>query len=225
MIITRKIYETRKGEVELCYSILKNLHLDEQPKGQIITIDEKHTERFAPILKSNILLMLYNLVEACVTQGFVEIYDSIEDNGLAYKDLIEDIRNMWSDNKIAKAKSSNASLSTEVRDIITTIISNGSITLKKDDLSISGNLDARVIRKLLDDHKIYITDKTEKFHMRLVKNKRNSLAHGLESFGDGSRDITVSQLEDIKDEVLKFIEAVIDCMTMYYDKQLYRVHK
>jgi len=226
MITTKQIYETRKKEVELCYSVLLDLYLDEQPNGKTMIIDKTHTERFAPILKSNILLMLYNLVEACVTSGFVEIYDSIKDNGLAYKDLIESIRNIWSNYEIGKTRTSTSTQTTyerKVRDIIATVISDSSIALTKDALAISGNLDAKEIRRLLAGHSISISDKTDKFNMLLVKNKRNDLAHGLDSFADSARDITIKQLADIKEEVLNFIGEVITCMTLYYNGQLYRV--
>jgi len=226
MITTMQIYETRKVEIELCYSILLDLRLDEQPHGGTVTIDRAHTELFAPILKSNILLMLYNLVEACITTGFVEIYDSIKDSGLAYKDLIEAIRNIWLNFEIGQSRTATSTTTTyekKVQGIISRVISGGSIILTKDALAISGNLDARAIRKLLDDHAITNTDRTDKFHILLVKNKRNALAHGIDSFGESARDITISQLTDIKDEVLNFIYSVIKCMKSYYDGKEYRL--
>ena len=128
MITTMQIYETRKVEIELCYSILLDLRLDEQPHGRTVTIDRTHTEQFAPILKSNILLMLYNLVEACVTTGFVEIYDSIKDSGLAYKDLITEIRNIWSNFEIGQSSTATAITATyekKVQYIISRVISGG----------------------------------------------------------------------------------------------------
>ena len=85
--------------------------------------------------------------------------------------------------------------------------------------------DARTIRELLDNHNIDIADKRDKFHMLTVKSKRNALAHGEESFSDCAREITISQLKEIKDEVLSFIGEVIICMTTYYDTQLYRDRK
>lgn len=226
MTTTTQIFETRKAEIELCYSILLDLKLDEQPKGGTTTIDCEHTEQFAPILKSNILLMLYNLIEACVTSGFVEIYDSIKDGGLAYKDLVDEIRNIWSNYQIRKSNTLTSTRKTyeiRVQEIITTVISNSSIELTKEALSISGNLDAKAIRQLMDKHKITVSDRTDKFNMLLVKNKRNSLAHGLDSFGDCARDISIAQLADIKNEVLNFISDVISCMSEYYDKKLYRI--
>lgn len=226
MITTARIYETRKAEIELCYSILLDLQLDEQPHGGTVAIDKTHTEQFAPILKSNILLMLYNLVEACVTTGFVEIYDSIKDSCLAYKDLIEAIRNIWSNFEIGQSRTATATTTTyekKVQGIIAKVISGGSIVLTKDALAISGNLDARTIRQLLDDHAINVTDRTDKFHMLLVKRKRNDLAHGIDSFGESARDISISQLSEIKDEVLIFMSSVITCMKSYYDGREYRM--
>jgi hypothetical protein len=227
MITTMQIFETRKTEIELSYSVLLDLKLEEQPNGKTITIDKAHTERFAPILKSNILLMLYNLVEACVRMGFVEIYDSIKDSGLAYKDLIESIRNIWSNFEIRQTiKPANATPTTyenKVQSIISKVISGGTIILTEDALSISGNLDARAIRQLLDDHSINITDRTDKHHVLLVKNKRNALGHGIDSFGESARDISIIQLAEIKDEVLNFIFSVIGCMKLYYDGREYQI--
>jgi len=171
--------------------------------------------------------MLYNLVEACVTTGFVEIYDSIKDSGLAYKDLVEDVRNIWSNYEIGQSETSTSTQTTyekKVQGIISNVISGSAIILTKDALKISGNLDARAIRSLLDDHAITVTDRADKFHMLLVKNKRNTLAHGIDSFGESARDISVCQLADIKNEVLVFISTVINCMKDYYDRRGYSIN-
>lgn len=224
MTETKRIYETRKEEIELCYSILLDLKLDEQPNGRTLAIDNHHTERFAPVLKSNILLMLYNLVEACVTSGFVEIYDCIKDNHFAYKQLINAIQDIWSNFEIKKAHKATATQTTyeqQVKSIISTVITDGTIELGKEALSISGNLDARAIRELLNGHNIRIADQTDKLHMLTVKNKRNALAHGEESFGDCAREITIKQISEIKEEVLSFISDVLNCLSDYYEQQLF----
>lgn len=97
------------------------------------------------------------------------------------------------------------------------------IKFTKNILQISGNLDARAIRELLKEHKISFPDQTDKHKMFIVKQKRNQLAHGEESFGDSARDFTVSDLEDFKDEVLVFIGNVIDTMKEYHDDKKYLV--
>ena len=54
-----------------------------------------------------------------------------------------------------------------------------------------------------------------------VKSKRNSLAHGDESFSHCARDLTVSDLESIKDTVLLFIREILDGMDLYFDEKQY----
>jgi len=54
-----------------------------------------------------------------------------------------------------------------------------------------------------------------------VKTKRNSLAHGDESFDEAARDLTLEDLEKIKSEVLIFIEDAIKGMELYYNNKLY----
>lgn len=220
------LFEERKAEIEFYYSILKDM---DSSNGRINTIDNARFER---ILKSNFLLMLYNLIEACITTGFLEIYEAIENHGNTYVDLISEFQRIWSDYKVSGPSESTANQGTYkkiVRDILDDILSNKPLEFKTTDqikftkniLQISGNLDARAIRELLKDHKITFSDQTDKPKILIVKRKRNQLAHGEESFGDSARDYTVSDLEDFKDEVLGFINAVLDTMKEYYDNKRY----
>lgn len=223
---TITLFEERKEEIEFYYSILKDI---DSSNGKINTIDNPRFER---ILKSNFLLMLYNLIEACITTGFIEIYEAIESHGNTYVDLITEFQRIWSDYKISEPSENTANLRTYkriVRNILADILASKALEFETTDpikftkniLRISGNLDARAIRDLLNDHNITFTDKKDKPKMLIVKRKRNQLAHGEESFGDSARDYTVSDLEDFKDEVLGFINAVLDTMKEYYDNKRY----
>lgn len=220
------LFEERKTEIKFYYSILKDI---DSSNGKINTIDNA---RFGRILKSNFLLMLYNLIEACITTGFIEIYEAIENHGNTYMDLITEFQRIWSDYKVGEPSENTANQGTYkkiVRNILNDILANkplefetiDQIKFTKNILRISGNLDARAIRDLLNDHKIIFSDQTDKPKMLIVKRKRNQLAHGEESFGDSARDYTVSDLEDFKDEVLSFIKAVLDTMKEYYDNKRY----
>ena len=220
------LFEERKTEIEFYYSILKDL---DSSNGKINTIDNARFER---ILKSNFLLMLYNLIEACITTGFIEIYEAIETYGNTYMELIEEFQRIWSDFKVSEPSENTANQGTYkriVRNILSDILSNrplefglaDQVKFTKSILRISGNLDARAIRDLLNDHKIVLADQAEKPKMLTVKRKRNQLAHGEESFGDSARDYTVADLEDFKDEVLGFIKSVLDTMKEYYDNKDY----
>lgn len=51
-----------------------------------------------------------------------------------------------------------------------------------------------------------------------VKKKRNSLAHGDESFSRCARDLTLTDLETIKDTVIQFIQEILICCREAFKK-------
>lgn len=103
---TIMLFEERKTEIEFYYSILKDL---DSSNGKINTIDNARFER---ILKSNFLLMLYNLIEACITTGFIEIYEAIEIHGNTYVDLITEFQRIWSDYRVSEPSENTANQGT-----------------------------------------------------------------------------------------------------------------
>lgn len=215
---TFTLFEDRKAEIEFYYSIMLDI---ENNTGRIQTIDNS---KFFRILKSNFLLMLYNLVEACVVSGMLEIYESLNQSKRGYNDLIEEIQNLWSNYRIGniyKSSGTQASYERGVREIILQVIADEPVFLNRSALEISGNLDARRIKKLCDKHCIRYIASDDDGCLQTVKEKRQNLAHGDESFGDCARDMTLSQLEHIKDEVIRFIGAILDGMKNYYDNKLY----
>lgn len=218
MINTFDLYNDRINEIEFYYSIM--VEIDNESEN-IQTIDNG---RFLRILKSNFLLMLYNFVEACVVSGMMEIYEKLKNSGNSYNDLINEIRIMWSNYEIGKVYSNVAGRSAyedRVQSIINQVITSQPIILSKEVLGISGNLDARVIKRLCDKHRIRYVASDDDGCLKTVKDKRNNLAHGDESFGDCARDMTLSDLEHIKDEVVRFITGILDGMKDYYDNKKY----
>ena len=212
------LFEDRKAEIEFYYSIMLDIEND---TGKIQTIDNS---KFFRILKSNFLLMLYNLVEACVVSGMLEIYESLKQSQSGYNELIEEIQSLWSKYKIGeiyKSLGTRSSYEKGVREIIAQVITDEPVFLNRAALEISGNLDARRIKNLCDKHCIRYVASDDDGCLKTVKEKRQNLAHGDESFGDCARDMTLSQLEHIKDEVIRFIGSILNGMKNYYDNKLY----
>ncbi|WP_371380930.1 MAE_28990/MAE_18760 family HEPN-like nuclease [Sporomusa aerivorans] len=215
---TMLLFDDRVSEIEFYYSIMLD---SENGSGKIQTIDNA---RFQRILKSNFLLMLYNLVEACVISGLMEIYENLKNSGSSYGDLIVEIRSIWSNHEIGKVYSNVAGRAVyedRVKSIINHVISSQPIILSREAIGISGNLDARVIKKLCDKHRIRYVASDEDGCLKIVKDKRNNLAHGDESFGDCARDMTLTDLEHIKDGVVCFIRAILYGMKEYHDNKHY----
>lgn len=215
---TFTLFEDRAKEIEFYYSIMVEI---DNESGNIQTIDNG---RFLKILKSNFLLMLYNLVEACVASGMMEIYEKLKNSGSSYGELISEIRAIWSNYEIGKVYSNLAGKSAyeeRVQLIINHVIASQPIALNKEALGISGNLDARAIKRLCDKHRIRYVASDDDGCLKIVKDKRNNLAHGDESFGDCARDMSIADLEHIKDEVSRFIRGILDGMKEYYDNKRY----
>lgn len=219
MITTHEVFEDRKSEIEFYYSVM--VDIDDEAKRAINTIDN---QRFFRIMKSNFLLMLYNLVEATFTTGMLEIYDELKDDNCAYESVIDEIQNIWRDYKVKEIYKAESGLSTytnRVQKIVVDITQNTPLTLTKGMLGINGNLNAKQIKDICDRHRIRYRVTDDQLVLEKVKKKRNSLAHGDESFSRCARDLTLSDLETIKDTVLLFISEIITGMDAYYEGKQY----
>jgi len=229
MILTKTLFNGRKDEIEFYFEILSDIikpeAVTDRQKAEIKT---KDNGRFIRISKSNFLVMLYNLIESCVKSGFEEIYEVLKSENISYVQASYALRDIWSNHEISKAHQSTANRETygkRVKNILDHVISNAPVALSKKviETMASGNLDARKIRELLEKHDIGFTETHNggKPHMLTVKNKRNSLAHGEESFDEAARDLTIEDLEKIKNEVLVFIEDALSGIETYYNDRLY----
>ena len=216
---TLGIFEDRKEEINFYYSIMIEI---ESAEGRIETIDNN---RLIKIMKSNLLLMLYNLVEACVVCGMMEIYEDLKNDGCSYSSVISEIQNIWAKheiNEIYGPTTERSAYESRVQRIIQNIISGSPIMLSRDALGISGNLNAKKIKEICDRHRIRYRLETRGESLERVKLERNNLAHGDVSFSDCARNLSLGDLETIKDEVFLFIDGILKGMKDYYDGKQYR---
>lgn len=218
---TVSIFEDRKRELELYYSIMYDI---DSGKPTIQTIDNS---TFFKILKSNFILMLYNLIEACTVSGILEIYEELHQDGCSYNTVIDEIKNIWRSRQISNVYVQTASKATydnKVKEIITAITSNVPIVLTREELkTLGGNLDDKKIMALCDKHRIRYVAKGDSQKLRIVRQKRNDLAHGDVSFSDCARDYTLADLDEIKDAVIQFMESIIEGMQKYYNEHGYKI--
>lgn len=219
MIAIHDVLDDRKSEIEFYYSVM--VDIDNNANGTLRTVDN---QRFFRIMKSNFLLMLYNLVEATFTTGMLEIYDQLQSDGCSYANVIDEIQNIWRDYKIKEVYKSDSSLSTytnRVQRIVLDITQNIPLILSKSMMGVNGNLNAKQIKAICDRHGIRYRVSDDQLALEKVKKKRNSLAHGDESFSVCARDLTISDLETIKDTVILFISEITVGMEKYCDEKHY----
>lgn len=209
---TFSVFDDRKKEINLYFKTLKLIdkHIYDDTNNSIYSIE------FFKMLKSSFILLLYNLIEAAISSGITDIYEKIKSGKYKYDAIIPEIRKIWINTKM---KDKNTAINKIIDSIITDIIE-----LDRKNLTISGNLDDDKIREICKEHKICF-NKVNGAYLKEIKDKRNSLAHGIDSFTDCARELTVQDLEIIKDNVLEFIESILNDMKRYHDNKLFLIKK
>ena len=218
MIAIHDVLDDRKSEIEFYYSVMVDF---DNNTNVLQTVDN---QRFFRIMKSNFLLMLYNLVEATFTTGMLEIYDQLKSDECSYANVIDEIQNIWRDYKIKEVYKAESGLSTytnRVHKVVLDITQNTPLVLSISMMRINGNLNAKQNNAICDKHRNRYCVSDDSLVLEKVKKKRNSLAHGDESFSVCARDLTISDLETIKDTVIQFISEIVVGMETYCDEKQY----
>lgn len=174
-------------------------------------------ENFITILRSNAILMIYNCIESTVLNVINNIYQNINNDNLVYTDLIEEFQNIWRDYQYSNHK--NHVQLTDIKykhtadNMITKILNCERIQFQKKDIKLSGNADYKSIKKLLKKHTIELksNQSQDNFKNELfrIKDRRNNLAHGTESFIEVGRNISDDDLLNTSKYVFRFLERII----------------
>ncbi|GHU63827.1 hypothetical protein FACS189418_7880 [Clostridia bacterium] len=221
MIDTQQTFEARKKELEVFLINMKR-------------IDEENSfpMDFSNMLHSNVILMLYNLVESTVLGGILEIYDALKSENMSYLLINEELRTVWFSymfNQVYDKNAHHNSYKKKVSEIIKAILNNQVIALDRRAVEINGNLDADQIRKICNLHGITFAEEEEKdkskggYHIKTVKDLRNDLAHGLKSFVEVGQNYTHTELNQIFEETVSFLEGIIKGMKQYYSSKKWKI--
>ena len=192
---TKQDFANRKLEIEDYFRFLK-IFDDDDTKIQYKKNEKIVTERIEPTFQvtliANAFLILYNLIESTVRNSIIEIYTKIEEDELTFDKLTDNLQEIWVKQTTDKLKENNfkpETLRNYILDIAKDIIKRETIKLAKDKMDFSGNLDAGEIRKLAD--KIGFNKADNGRNLVQIKDKRNRLAHGEQTFYDVGKDFTV----------------------------------
>jgi hypothetical protein len=231
MIGAQNTYDERLLELECYFEALVSLYLDnDNIKNDEGDIENRgyHDDEFLKILKANALIMIYNLVEATVSEGILEIYGSVRSQGLDYENVNGEIKELWFNHKFEVVHDKSSGLYTykkQAQKILSNVIDKQIIELDRNATKISGNLDAQSIRNICKTHGISFSVDTAcrgGIVLEDVKKKRNELAHGSTSFAECGRDYTVDELKKIFFESKLFLKGLLIGMQDYYDNEKYR---
>ena len=174
------------------------------------------------ILKSSYTLLLYNNLEATVSSVISHVHDIASECN--YSELSEELRHLYANYYHFDIKKSS------VKSNIDLTISGDSTfpvfsEYCKKVTVFSGNIDFRSLNKILTSYgiaKIVIWSQNSD-NILTIKNKRNKLAHGEESFKDCCRDHTVSELKELGKSLERLLNKLIENVEKYVSEENYKI--
>ncbi|MBP0017141.1 MAG: hypothetical protein J7647_06215 [Cyanobacteria bacterium SBLK] len=215
-------FNTRALEIESYFTFLESLitqkiklaQFMEDGTQQIKSVDVE----LAKTLKANGFLLLYNLAESTMRNAVEAIFEELNTNEISFDDLKPEIKKIILKNL---KKRSPDNIYSEISRISIDIIV---VSFNRDEL-FSGNVDAREIKKIAKNYGFssdtnYDTTKHGE-NLLKVKSNRNDLAHGFRSFEKVGRDYTIEELIEIKQEVIKYLEQILNNIQDYLNNQEY----
>lgn len=222
----------RINEVNVFYLLLENIM--EKEAMLLFPNDSNRKERFdiglTATLKSNLILLMYNFIESTITNCLVTIHRVICDDNCKYKDLSEQIQQLFTEYYYKNLKSnklSDQNLALHLRTMINTWAYDDTVKLTYEEYTkyktgntFSGNLDSEEIRKIADKYGVDFTLKCSE--IRTIRDKRNKLAHGELSFIDCCNQDTLSYLKVLKDNSIDFITGFVDSVEKYINDKKYK---
>ncbi|MEH2055337.1 MAG: MAE_28990/MAE_18760 family HEPN-like nuclease [Nostoc sp.] len=197
------------------------------------------------ILKSHCYLLLYNLIESSIRNGITAIHDAIMIDQLTYRDLSPKMKNIWALNDLSKSFRDSyikkETIANNLQDTIRSVLDDEIVTLDPTNIPISGNLDAKTIKELIDMYGFYgnlgVPAKEIDDILNFVVKIRCDLAHGNVSFCDASNEIIWNKsistadgnekifryLIDDKENVVKYLTNMLQNIDDYIDNKKYKL--
>lgn len=218
-------FDYRKIEVEDYFSFLKIINDDatliKYVNGAEI-VEKKISNKLQTMFIANAFLILYNLIESTVKNSIVEIYNKIKEDKNSYENLSENLQKIWINQKIDNLKEgtyNHDTLLKTIQNIAKNVLAKETIALSKDDINISGNIDAKKIRELAKN--IGFEKSSNGRNLQNIKDKRNRLAHGEQTFYDVGKNFTFKELNGFKQETFDYLTDVIEKIEKFIVDQEY----
>ena len=217
MLAVQTDFSTRAEEVNRYFQFLREFDearvVFKTPASSPLLMSPADQSALLKTLKANGFLLLYNLVESTLKNAIEAIFDELKIRGVSFDSCRDEIRKIALKNlKGHNVEEILPSLSSISVDIVVE-------TFRKDRL-FSGNIDARRVRDLAADYG-FTNPSRKSDELLTVKTNRNDLAHGVKSFADVGRDYDVVRLQEIRAEVVTFLEEMLHNVATYITSRDY----
>lgn len=179
-------------------------------------------------LKASAVILIYNLVESIITKCLERIHIYIINENISYNDLNDDIKMLLITyyGTIADKKNSISEVAPYLHEIIHLITNQKKIALDYKEMSkyytlYSGNLDSKKISKIFKKYGIVFEEKCSE--LQTVKDNRNKLAHGVMSFEECGRQLSMQQLNEQKNNCINYLNSLIAAIELYIDNKKFKI--
>lgn len=200
-------FQERVTEVEIYYSFID------------VFISSNTNDNLNKILKSNLLLMLYNLIESSISNAVEEIHNEIYSRTISFNTLKIELRTRLI--KYLKNYLKPDKFVSDINDIALDLVKQ---CFDKQKL-FNGNIDSRKIKELginygFSSNTNYSRTKNGNC-LLIIKGRRNDLAHGTFSFTEVGKDYSLVDLEKMKNETINYLSEIINNIEHYLNHQEY----
>ncbi len=210
-------FNDRKNEIQLYINFI-NLSENNSLIYNEVNKNGINKSELRRIFLANAYLLLYNLVESTIRNTIQEIYDHLNLKSVSFDVLKPNIKETILQGLKTK---SPIKIVEDIENIAADIIS---ISFDPDKIS-NGNIDAKKIREIA--RKYCFSDMTDyskcKNGEKLleIKNKRNNLSHGIVSFSECGREISISDLNLAFNEAASYLEGILENVKVYLNSEAY----
>jgi len=209
----REYFKERRKEIVIFIRFLEAI--EEEPSYQ----DE------FKILKSQTILMLYNLIEGTVNKGIETIFNTINDDNLNHDEASEQIRIMWlryfklhlddGGQHVDRLSSVDKFINLQIHINIAKFRKTNPSYFK------GGSLDSAAIKSILK--KFTIEFDAPEYKLQEIKDERNFLAHGEKSFTEIGQGKTLSDIQGTGMKVSKFLKQYVFEIENYINDENYKI--
>lgn len=229
----RRILDERKTEIFIHLAFIAQLEALATGAGQVLAI-RVDTDALN-ILKSGMLLHIYNVVEAVMSKVLQEIGAAAESH--LPRNWCDGLLKEWAVGRVNLTKDiliSNAE--DRIVELLREAVERSAVTQVKIRRR-SGNWSDREIVKLADALQCTLTVsesvrraacetvfQDERAPMGYIRHMRNQLAHGNLSFVEGARHLPSRSLRELCEAVIEYMSEVADSFDNYIDNRRYLAH-
>lgn len=229
--VAQEMLRDRMEEIETHISFIKTL-LDQ--KASLLARQDKYeafkiihfdlSKDFVRTQTAMTYLLLYNTIEAVMTELIDGIYTSLLEGSISYDSMKSCLQKKLLKNFRARLKDndSNKFLGSEMNSIFNEVVARGYIKEKL----FNGNITKKIIEECCNDFGFVIADHDLSISkngscLAIIKDKRNELAHGSLSFKQCGKETTIEELHGYSIAVQEYLTAIIDGVDYYLKNNLF----